>query len=102
MLKKKSGMVMPKSIAPHINKVRILVKKKKEFGKHTNLKVKSNITHWNIKSNQLKTKKKLCTSTAAISARIKPVPVSIEPKRESPILQDINCAPGATPFNKGS
>lgn len=42
------------------------------------------------------------TSTAAISARVKPVPVSIEPKRESPILHEINCAPGATPFNKGS
>lgn len=46
--------------------------------------------------------KQLTTSTAAINARVKPVPVSIEPKRESPILQDINCAPGATPFNKGS
>lgn len=42
------------------------------------------------------------TSTAAINARTKPVPVSIEPKRESPILQEIIWAPGATPFNKGS
>lgn len=42
------------------------------------------------------------TSTAAIKARVNPVPVSIEPKRVSPILQDINCAPGATPFNRGS
>ena len=42
------------------------------------------------------------TSTTAISARVKPVPVSIEPKRESPILQDIICAPGATPLSRGS
>lgn len=42
------------------------------------------------------------TSTAAINARIKPVPVSIEPKRESPILQEIIWAPGAIPFSKGS
>ena len=49
-----------------------------------------------------KGKKLIITSTAAIRARIRPVPVSIEPKRESPILHEINCAPGATPFNKGS
>lgn len=45
---------------------------------------------------------KKLTSTAAIKARVKPVPVSIEPKRASPILQEMICAPGATPFNKGS
>lgn len=42
------------------------------------------------------------TSTAAIRARVKPVPVSIEPNRVSPILQDISWAPGATPFSNGS
>ena len=47
------------------------------------------------------TRSQLC-SRAAINARVNPVPVSIEPNRESPILQDIICAPGATPFNKCS
>ena len=44
----------------------------------------------------------IITSTAAIKALTRPVPVSIDPKRVSPILQEINCAPGATPLSKGS
>lgn len=48
------------------------------------------------------TKQSIFTSTAAIKALTRPVPVSMDPRRVSPILQEINCAPGATPFSKGS
>jgi hypothetical protein len=47
-------------------------------------------------------KEGVITSTAAIKALTRPVPVSIDPKRVSPILQEIICAPGATPLSRGS
>ena len=40
-------------------------------------------------------------STTARRPRCRPVPVSIEPMRPSPILTLTICAPGATPLSSG-